>query len=95
MIMLKMEGIALILMGVFAADLALTVSALTSLTHNLQDIEKRIAVQMADLYQHLEDNLNGKKEVLTRSSMETMNSLVGLGQKHILHSVKEFHYGGL
>ena len=58
---LAMEILALLLMAVFAADTALTVSALTSLTQNLQAIEAQVNKQMEELYSNLEDNLNEKK----------------------------------
>lgn len=107
---LAMEVIALLLMGVVAADTALTVSALTCLTQNLQSIEQQVNKQMEQVYANLEDNLNEKKlvamerkdeltasaaekkEELTNRAMETMTRLMNLGQRHALHSVKEFHY---
>lgn len=107
---LAMEVLALLLMAVFAADTALTVSALTSLTQNLQAIEAQVNKQMEELYANLEDNLNEKKQLamerkdefaasaaekkeeLTNAAVESMTRLLNLGQRHALHSVKEFHY---
>lgn len=107
---LAMEVAALLLMALLAADTALTVSALTSLTQNLQSIEKQVNKQMEQVYANLEENVNEKKlvaierkdelaasaaekkEEFTNRAVETMTRLMNLGQKHALHSVKEFHY---
>lgn len=140
---LTLEVLSLLFMAVFAADFALTVSALTSLMQNLQAVEEQVNKQMEELYASLEDNLNEKKllaierkdewvsqaaerkqgftaaaaerkqgftaaaaekkqeftaaaaekkEELTNTAVETMTRLLNLGQRHALHSVKEFHY---
>ena len=129
---LTLEVLSLLFMAVFAADFALTVSALSSLMQNLQAVEEQVNKQMEELYASLEDNLNEKKllaierkdewvsqaaerkqgftaaaaekkqgftaaaaekkEELTNTAVETMTRLLNLGQRHALHSVKEFHY---
>lgn len=129
---LTLEVLSLLFMAVFAADFALTVSALTSLMQNLQAVEAQVNKQMEELYANLEDNLNEKKllaierkdewasqaaekkqeftaaasekkqeftaaaaekkEEFTNTAVETMTRLLNLGQRHALHSVKEFRY---
>lgn len=89
---LAMEIVALFLMAILAADTALTVSALTSLMQNLQTIEAQVNRQMQELYANFEENFNEKKEELTNASVRSMTRLLNLGQRHALHSVKEFHY---
>ena len=91
---LATEIVALLFMAVLAADTALTVSALTCLTQNLQTIEAQVNRQMQELYSNLEENFNEKKEELTNASVRSMTRLLNVGQRHALHSVKEFHYKG-
>lgn len=89
---LATEVVALVFMALLAADTALTVSALTCLMQNLQTVEAQVNRQMQELYSNLEENFAEKKEELTNASIRSMSRLLNIGQRHALHSVKEFHY---
>lgn len=58
---LVMETFALVFMMLFAADLTLTVSALTNFAKNLERIDREINDQIASAYDSLENNLTEKK----------------------------------
>lgn len=95
------EVFALIFMAILGADIALTVSALTSLMQNVQAVEAKVNAQMEEFYKGIENNYNDaklsaaeKREELTASATETMSMLMNLGQKRALRNVKEFRYGG-
>lgn len=125
---LAMEVLALLFMGLLAADLALTVSALTSLVQSIQKIESSVNTQMEAFYDNLETSVAEKKQAvvdknaekreerlerkeekalrkeerqltnmakrqeLYATATESFARFMNLGQKHALHSVKEFRY---
>ena len=95
-----MEIVSLIFMAVLGADIALTVSALTSFMKNVQAVEASVNRQMEEFYQSIEGGykdkmqvVSSKREELTKSATESMAMLLNLVQKHALHSVQEFRYG--
>lgn len=59
-----------------------------NLEDNLNE-KKLVAMERKD---ELTASAAEKKEELTNRAMETMTRLMNLGQRHALHSVKEFHY---
>lgn len=67
---LLIEALALLFMLLFAMDLALTVSALTNFSKNLERIEKEINSQISCAYDNLENNLTEKKLQLREKSQQ-------------------------
>ncbi len=96
-----MELLALLLMAVVGADLALTISALTSLLQNVQKIEATVNKQMEEFYASIEDNIKEKKQVmldkreeLMAKSVERFSGAMNLSQRNELKKIKEFRLKG-
>lgn len=97
---LLIEGIAMVSIAFFGADLALTVSGLTQLVKKMEEMEAEFNERMEASYQIIEEKrqlISGKMEEyekLTTDKIKEYSLTMNLAQQHALRSMRKFRSKG-
>ncbi|WP_051604896.1 putative ABC transporter permease [Lachnobacterium bovis] len=88
---IPMTLMAIVGSGIISADIAVTISAITGLTQNVQTIEENVNLQMEALYSTIEDSIKGTKNKVFKTTDAFSSTMKELPQtvKEIPQVVKD------